>query len=197
MGNHGTDPRVRMAVMRERIEAMKAIWTQDEASYAGEHVNFERIWSYPKPAQRPHPPILVGGDGPTVLDRVLAFGDAWFPELRRGARVSSGSTSCAPAPSARSTCSLSACRPSPRRSSAPPGRRLARRPLDPIRRRGPSKPASSAGSARSPTSTASDADRRRLSGQPLAQLADRNRGNLRMGARAGVEAILRVGARIA
>jgi probable F420-dependent oxidoreductase len=77
--NHGTDPRVRMAVLRERVEAMRAIWTQDEASYAGEHVAFDRIWSYPKPVQRPHPPILVGGDGPTVLDRVLAFGSAWFP----------------------------------------------------------------------------------------------------------------------
>jgi hypothetical protein len=82
MRNHGTDPRKRMAVLRERVEAMKAIWTQDEASYAGEHVNFERIWSYPKPAQRPHPPVLVGGDGPTVLERVLAFGDAWLPNYR-------------------------------------------------------------------------------------------------------------------
>jgi probable F420-dependent oxidoreductase len=79
MRNHGTDPRVRMAVLRERIEAMKAIWCSDEASYHGEHVDFERIWSWPKPAQRPHPPILVGGSGPTVHDRVLAFGDAWFP----------------------------------------------------------------------------------------------------------------------
>jgi probable F420-dependent oxidoreductase len=87
MRNHGTDPRRRMAIMRERIEAMKAIWTQREASYAGEHVAFERIWSYPKPAQRPHPPILVGGDGPTVLDRVLAFGDGWFPNYRPEARM--------------------------------------------------------------------------------------------------------------
>lgn len=79
MANHGTDPRVRMAIMRERIEAMKAIWADDEASYSGEHVNFDRIWSWPKPAQRPHPPVLVGGGGPHVLDRVLAFGDAWFP----------------------------------------------------------------------------------------------------------------------
>ena len=59
--------------MRERVEAMKAIWTCDEASYAGEHVTFERIWSWPKPAQRPHPPVLVGGNGPGVLDRVLAW----------------------------------------------------------------------------------------------------------------------------
>ncbi len=81
MANHGTDARVRMAIMRERIEAMRAIWTTDEASYHGEHVAFERIWSWPKPAQRPYPPILVGGNGPTVLDRVLAFGDVWFPNF--------------------------------------------------------------------------------------------------------------------
>jgi probable F420-dependent oxidoreductase len=79
MANHGTDPRKRMALLRERVEAMKAIWTQDEATYHGEYVSFDRIWSWPKPAQRPHPPVLVGGAGPTVLDRVLSFGDAWFP----------------------------------------------------------------------------------------------------------------------
>jgi probable F420-dependent oxidoreductase len=84
MRNHGTDPRTRMRLMQERIEAMKAIWTEDDASYHGEFVHFDRIWSYPKPAQRPHPPILVGGNGPTVLDRVLAFGDAWFPNYTRG-----------------------------------------------------------------------------------------------------------------
>lgn len=65
--------------MRERIEAIKAIWTEDEASYHGELVEFDRIWCYPKPAQYPHPPVLVGGNGPSVLERVLAFGDAWFP----------------------------------------------------------------------------------------------------------------------
>jgi len=79
MANHGTDPRQRMAVLRERVQAMQAIWTQDEATYHGEHVNFDQIWSWPKPAQRPYPPILVGGEGPTVEDRVLDFGDAWFP----------------------------------------------------------------------------------------------------------------------
>ena len=79
MANHGTDPRTRMAVMRERVEAITTIWTNDEASYSGEYVNFDRIWSWPKPAQRPHPPVIVGGEGPTVLDRVLAFGDAWMP----------------------------------------------------------------------------------------------------------------------
>ncbi|HWF56377.1 MAG TPA: LLM class F420-dependent oxidoreductase [Solirubrobacteraceae bacterium] len=84
MGNHGTDPRTRMHLMRERVEAIRAIWTEDEASYQGEFVQFERIWSWPKPAQRPHPPVLVGGNGPTVLDRVLAYGDAWIPNYARG-----------------------------------------------------------------------------------------------------------------
>ncbi len=84
MENHGTDPRRRMALMAERIGAMKAIWTEEEAGYHGEFVNFDRIWSWPKPAQWPHPPVLVGGNGPTVLDRVLAFGDAWMPNYIPG-----------------------------------------------------------------------------------------------------------------
>src|SRR6202042_229063 len=83
MANHGTDPRRRMDLLRERVEAMKEIWTSDEASYAGEYASFERIWSWPKPAQRPHPPVLIGGNGPGVVDRVLAFGDAWFPNYGR------------------------------------------------------------------------------------------------------------------
>jgi probable F420-dependent oxidoreductase len=79
MRNHGTDPDRRFGLMRERVEAMKEIWTNDEASYGGRHVSFERIWSWPKPAQEPHPPILVGGNGRTVYDRVVAYGDAWIP----------------------------------------------------------------------------------------------------------------------
>ncbi|MCW2991543.1 MAG: class F420-dependent oxidoreductase [Solirubrobacterales bacterium] len=81
MRNHGTDPRTRRELMGERVEAMKAIWTEEEASYHGEHVDFDRIWSWPKPLQQPHPPIYVGGNGPTVLDRVLRFGDAWMPNV--------------------------------------------------------------------------------------------------------------------
>lgn len=79
MENHGTDPRHRFALMRDRIEAMKAIWTDDEAEYHGRYVDFDPIWSWPKPVQKPHPPILVGGNGPKVLDRVLAYGDEWMP----------------------------------------------------------------------------------------------------------------------
>jgi probable F420-dependent oxidoreductase len=79
MENHGTDPRTRMALLRERVQAMQQIWTQDEATYHGDFVNFDRIWSWPKPAQRPYPPVLVGGMGPTVEDRVLDYADGWFP----------------------------------------------------------------------------------------------------------------------
>jgi probable F420-dependent oxidoreductase len=78
MANHGTDPRTRMRLLKERMEAMQAIWTEEEASYHGEFVDFDRIWSWPKPLQRPWPPVLVGGGGPGVLDRVLAYGDVWF-----------------------------------------------------------------------------------------------------------------------
>ena len=77
--NHGVPFERRFGVMRERIEAMKAIWTSEEASYHGRYVNFDPIWCWPKPVQRPHPPVLVGGVGPKVHDRVLAFGDEWMP----------------------------------------------------------------------------------------------------------------------
>jgi probable F420-dependent oxidoreductase len=87
MANHGTDPRTRMRLLAERVDAMKAIWTQEEASYSGRFVEFERIWSWPKPAQRPHPPVLVGGNGPGVIDRAAAFGDVWFPNYARGQRA--------------------------------------------------------------------------------------------------------------
>ena len=79
MLDHGTDPGRRFGVMRERIEAMKAIWTEEKAEYHGRHVDFDPIWSWPKPVQKPHPPVLVGGNGEKVLDRVLAFGDGWMP----------------------------------------------------------------------------------------------------------------------
>jgi probable F420-dependent oxidoreductase len=79
MSNHGTDPASRFGLMRERVEAMKAIWTEDEAEYHGRHVDFDPIWSWPKPVQRPHPPVLVGGNGVRVLDRVVRYGDAWMP----------------------------------------------------------------------------------------------------------------------
>ena len=86
MENHGTNPRRRFALMRERIEAMKAIWTEDEAAYHGDQVDFDRIWCWPKPLQKPHPPVLVGGNGERVLERVVAFGDEWMPNRASGLR---------------------------------------------------------------------------------------------------------------
>jgi probable F420-dependent oxidoreductase len=83
MRNHGTDPSSRFRLMRERVEAMKAIWTQDEAEYHGKLVDFDPIWSWPKPVQKPHPPVIIGGMGPRVVERVLAYGDGWFPQPGR------------------------------------------------------------------------------------------------------------------
>src|SRR5712692_4478135 len=79
MENHGTDPARRWQVLRERVLAMKQIWTHDEAEFHGQYVNFDPIWQWPKPVQRPHPPVLVGGNGPGTLQRVLEYGDGWMP----------------------------------------------------------------------------------------------------------------------
>jgi probable F420-dependent oxidoreductase len=82
MRNHGTDPATRFALLRERVLAMQAIWTQEEASFHGDHVDFDPIWQWPKPVQQPYPPVLLGGDAPATLDRVLEFGDGWLPNTR-------------------------------------------------------------------------------------------------------------------
>jgi len=79
MANHGTKSRSRWRLLRERILAMKEIWTQEEAEFHGEFVNFDKMWAYPKPMQRPHPPILMGGDGTTTFDRVVEYCDGWMP----------------------------------------------------------------------------------------------------------------------
>jgi probable F420-dependent oxidoreductase len=79
MRNHGTDPKLRFRILRERVEACREMWASEEATYHGEFVNFDRIISRPAPLQEPHPPVLVGGNGPNVLKRVLTFGDGWFP----------------------------------------------------------------------------------------------------------------------
>ena len=79
MENHGTDFKRRWKVLRERVAAMKAIWTEDEPSSHGEFVDFDPIWSWPKPAQKPHPPVLLGGHGPRALQRVVDYCDGWMP----------------------------------------------------------------------------------------------------------------------
>ena len=83
MENHGTDPTRRWKVLRERIEAMQQIWTEDAAEYHGEFVDFDPIWQWPKPIQKPHPPVLIGGDGANTLQRVVRYGDGWMPIGRR------------------------------------------------------------------------------------------------------------------
>jgi probable F420-dependent oxidoreductase len=82
--HHGTPFGNRFGVMRERVEAMRAIWTEEEATYHGRHVQFDRVTAWPKPVQRPHPPVLIGGNGERVLDRVLRYGDGWFPNREAG-----------------------------------------------------------------------------------------------------------------
>jgi probable F420-dependent oxidoreductase len=78
MANHG-DPDTRWARLEDHVRAMTAIWAQDEATYHGRFVDFDAIWSWPKPVQRPRPPVLLAGNGPRVLDRVLAYADGWCP----------------------------------------------------------------------------------------------------------------------
>jgi probable F420-dependent oxidoreductase len=85
LANHYDFPfEKRWKVMRERIEAMKAIWTQERASYHGEFVDFDEIFSWPKPVQTPHPPIHVGGAAPWGIRRTLRYGDGWIPLSGRG-----------------------------------------------------------------------------------------------------------------
>lgn len=79
MENHGTDFKKRWRILRERVLAMKEIWTKDEAEFHGEFVNFDPILSFPKPVQKPHPPIVMGGNGPTTFDRVTEYCDGWMP----------------------------------------------------------------------------------------------------------------------
>jgi len=84
MENHGARYETRFKLMRERILAMKALWTQEEAAFHGEMVNFDPVWLYPKPVQRPHPPILLGGSSDYTLKRVVEFCDGWMPIGFRG-----------------------------------------------------------------------------------------------------------------
>jgi probable F420-dependent oxidoreductase len=79
MENHGTNPKTRWRLVRERVEAMKEIWTKEAAEYHGEMVRFDPIWAEPKPVQKPHPPILLGAHGPKARQRVVDYCDGWMP----------------------------------------------------------------------------------------------------------------------
>ena len=87
MENHGARYNTRFKLMGERILAMKALWTEEEAEYHGEMVDFGPVWSYPKPAQRPHPPIILGGETDHTLRRVVDYCDGWFPRPGRGFEI--------------------------------------------------------------------------------------------------------------
>jgi len=79
MANHGTVFETRFKMMRERILAMKEIWTQPTPKFAGEFVQFDKMMQWPKPVQKPHPPIIVGGGFPHAAKRAIAYGDGWMP----------------------------------------------------------------------------------------------------------------------
>ncbi|HEU4320845.1 MAG TPA: LLM class F420-dependent oxidoreductase [Acidimicrobiia bacterium] len=84
MAQHGTDYRDRRAVMREKILMMKALWTEDEASFDGDLLALERSWAWPKPIQKPHPPIVMGAaPGPKTLEDIVEYCDGWIPLATR------------------------------------------------------------------------------------------------------------------
>jgi len=82
--NHGTVFRTRMQKMREQIEAMKAIWTEETPQYHGDIVRFDTIQSWPKPVQEPHPPVILGGAFPWAARRAVRYGDGWYPNASSG-----------------------------------------------------------------------------------------------------------------
>lgn len=84
MADHGTEFRTRFKLVRERIEAMKKVWTKAKAEYHGEMVDFPEMMAWPKPVQKPHPPILVGGAFPQAARRAVRYGDGWAPIAGRG-----------------------------------------------------------------------------------------------------------------
>ena len=84
MEDHGTDFATRAKLVRERIEAMKLIWTKSKAEYHGEFVNFPEMMAWPKPVQKPHPPVIVGGAFPQAARRAVRYGEGWIPLAGRG-----------------------------------------------------------------------------------------------------------------
>ena len=85
MADHGTDFKARFTVMQERVEVMKAIWTTSKASFDGTFVKFGPMMTWPKPVQKPHPPVIVGGAFPYGTRRAIAYGEGWVPHARRPA----------------------------------------------------------------------------------------------------------------
>jgi probable F420-dependent oxidoreductase len=83
MENHGTRYGSRFKILRERLLAMQTLWTDDEAEFHGEFVTFDPVWLYPKPKQKPYPPILLGGESDHTLRRVVELGNGWLPRANR------------------------------------------------------------------------------------------------------------------
>jgi probable F420-dependent oxidoreductase len=83
MADHGTVFKTRFKLMRERIEAMREIWTNSKPEYHGDFVSFGPMMTWPKPVQKPHPPVIIGGAFPHGARRAIAFGDGWMPHISR------------------------------------------------------------------------------------------------------------------
>ncbi len=80
MADHGVEPSRRRSIARDKVLAMKELWTTDESSYKGEFVTFGPAWSWPKPSQQPHPPVVMGGaGGPITFRHIIEYCDGWMP----------------------------------------------------------------------------------------------------------------------
>ncbi|MFP6606571.1 MAG: LLM class F420-dependent oxidoreductase [Myxococcota bacterium] len=91
MENHGVDVRRRRAIVREKMLAMQALWSQEEAEFHGEFVNFEKSWMWPKPIQQPRPPVLIGGaPGPKLFAHIAEYADGWLPIGGAGIKAALG-----------------------------------------------------------------------------------------------------------
>lgn len=90
--HHGTEWATRFQRLEEQMQAIKAIWTQDEAAFHGRFVSFDPIWCWPKPVQKPHPPLILGGETVHTLRRIVRHGDGWLPRARKPEQVLEGIT---------------------------------------------------------------------------------------------------------
>lgn len=95
MENHGTNYASRFAKLEEQMAALREIWTNDEATFHGEYENFDAVWSWPKPVQRPHPPLILGGETDYTLQRIVRQGDGWLPRAMKPEIVMAGMTKLA------------------------------------------------------------------------------------------------------
>jgi probable F420-dependent oxidoreductase len=90
MENHGTDYGSRFAKLEEQMAALRTIWTEDEASFHGQFEHFDKVWSWPKPVQRPHPPLVLGGETDYTLRRIVRLADGWLPRAMKPQIVTEG-----------------------------------------------------------------------------------------------------------